>query len=62
MMMSIISLKHDMLGGSVYTDSLGKAFIRSPERSFHAYYTRAPGLPIEEGMSSKDNVQDRLNP
>ena len=41
MMMSIISLRHDMLGD--------------------AYYTGEPGQSIEEGMSSRDNVQDRLN-
>ena len=42
MMMSIISLRHDMLGD--------------------AYYTGALGQPIEEGMSSRDQVQDWLNP
>ena len=51
-----------MLGDAVQTKSLGKSFIRSPERIFYAYYTGEPGHPIGNNMSSKDNVQDRLNP
>ena len=53
----IISLRHEMLGDAIYTNSLDEAFIRSPERTFYAYYTGAPGHSIE-GMSSRDQVQD----
>ena len=60
-MMSVISLRHDMLGDAVYTDSLGKSFICSPEKIFYAYYTGAPGHSIEDGMSSRDQVQDWIN-
>ena len=51
-----------MLGDAVYIDSLGKAFIRPPKRIFYAYYSGAPGHSIKDGMSSKDKVQDGINP
>ena len=50
-----------MLGDAVYTDSLGKSFIRSPEMIFYDYYTGAPGQSIEDGVSSRDKVQDGIN-
>ena len=50
-----------MLSDAVYTDSLGKAFIRSPKRIFYAYYSGAPSHSIEDGMSYRDQVQDRIN-
>ena len=51
-----------MIGDAGYTDSLGKAFSCSPERIFYAYYSGAPGHSIKDGMSSKDKVQDGINP
>ena len=51
-----------MLGDGVYTDSLGKAFIRYPERIFYAYYYVAPDHSMGDGMSSRDKVQDGINP
>ena len=50
-----------MLGDAVYTNSLGKEFIHSPERVFYAYYSGVSGHSIEEGMSSRDKVRDMLN-
>ena len=51
-----------MLSDAVYTDSLGKAFIRSPKRIFYAYYSGAPGYSIKDSMSFRDKVQDGVNP
>ena len=50
-----------MLGDAAYTDSLGKAFIHSPERIFHAYYSGAPRHSIKDGIPSRDKVQDKIN-
>ena len=50
-----------MLGDTVHTNSLGKAFIRSLKRIFYVYYSRAPDHSIEDEMSSRDKVQDWIN-
>ena len=46
-----------MLGDAVYTDSLDKEFIFYPKIVFYAYFGEL-NHSIEDGMSSKDKVQD----
>ena len=46
---------------AVYIDSLGKAFICSPERIFYAYYSGEIDHSIEVGTSSRDMIQDEIN-
>ena len=47
---------------AIYIDSLGKTFICSPERILYTYYSRAIDHSIEEDTSSRDKVQDEINP
>ena len=53
-----VSLWHKTLGDVAHTNSLCKAFVCSPERIFYAYYSEEPSHSIEDGMSSRDKVQD----